>query len=72
MGIPGSNHEDVQKRLCRDSGKIVRKNQYAVQCDVCKLWSHVKCLGMGKWYENDVVNWTCNWCSLPFNQLDDI
>ena len=72
---PGPLTKTVRKRFCRDCGKSVRENQNAIQCVVCKLWSHAKCLGIGKktinFYVENMVNWTCNWCSLPFNELND-
>jgi hypothetical protein len=73
---PGPVLKKAPKYPCKECGKNIRNNQNAILCAVCNMWSHAKCLDMStsafKYYlQNPKLNWECNWCSLPFNELSE-
>ena len=55
---------------CSICSKSVNKNQKAIQCDQCKLWSHASCNGITKSeyellvHEDDDVPWFCLPCQI--------
>ena len=65
--FPGTSYNDN----CVFCGKLVRKKQEALQCDVCDLWQHRQCkTGLSKqryWAlvddDADDYAWTCFACT---------
>ena len=64
---------------CGLCGKPVKSNQAGIQCDVCQLWLHIKCLGMPMKTYGDLQvsdeSWGCPSCycsSLPFAECSRI
>ena len=66
----------VIKYPCRACHKSVRKKDYAIQCDECDYWVHIKCNNIDiPTYEKiqDSPNpWFCNACTAPFSSLTDL
>ena len=61
------------KDPCSVCSKSVSKNQKAIQCSECQLWSHASCNGIGKsgyaklTVESDEVPWFCIPCLILAN-----
>ena len=61
------------KFSCSVCGKNVNKNQKAIECSNCHLWSHASCNGIGKSEysklieEDDEVPWYCIPCLILAN-----
>ena len=63
----------VKSIPCSVCTKNVNKNQKAIQCTKCQLWSHATCNGIGKseytklMEEDDQVPWYCIRCLILAN-----
>ncbi len=71
---PGPNRPKY-KFPCGDCQKPVKSNQKGIQCDVCDLWYHTKCLKMCDTeyfrFANDVtIPWECSDCECPYKFTD--
>ena len=67
------NHPQFPCRIC---AKNVHDKDKAVQCDLCKLWIHIKCNNLNyldhRYLQNCDESWYCiEYCStiFPFNSL---
>ncbi len=68
---PGPNY----KYPCGICQKPVRKNQKGIQCDICNLWHHTKCIKMPddvyfRLGENIDEPWECDSCHFPYAFTD--
>ena len=58
---------------CSVCGKNVNKNQKAIECSKCLMWSHASCNGIGKseyselMKEDDELSWYCLPCLILSN-----
>ena len=61
---------------CKICAKNISENVKAVQCDLCKLWVHIKCNNLNyldyRYLQNSNESWYCIECCstiFPFNSL---
>ena len=56
------------KHQCGLCQKLVKRNDRAIQCDICDLWVHIRCENISKAQYNHLVNsendseWYCSKC----------
>ena len=63
----------MSKDVCVSCSKIIRNCHKIISCKICKLFVHKKCT---KLKQRELKNlkpddWTCNKCSVNFNQADE-
>ena len=67
---PGPKRKANPKYPCGECYKSVTKNQDAILCTQCNIWSHAKCLNMSNatfryYLDHPNTDWTCSTCTLP-------
>ena len=67
---PGPKRKANPKYPCGECYKSVTKNQDAILCTQCNIWSHAKCLNMSNatfryYLDHPNIDWTCTTCTLP-------